>query len=129
MLLWLKANGKREGKLKGESAVSIVSLEVSRIEADAEKQWRPSKPRRLLMCCSDESPSLILPSFKKKKKKTSSQNMHLLVIFSVLPSVTCKQHFHANISCKCGKCRLLPFSQTVAPLLPPQSQPPPFAFI
>lgn len=38
MLLLLKANGKREGKLKGESAVSIVSLEVSRIEADAEKK-------------------------------------------------------------------------------------------
>lgn len=55
--------------------------------------------------------------------------MHLLEIFSVLPSVTCKRHFHANISCKCSKCRLLPFSQTVAPLLPPQSQPPPFAFI
>lgn len=128
MLLLLKANGKREGKLKGESVVSIVSLEVSRMEADAEKTMRPSKPHSLLMCCSDESLSLILPSFKKKKK-TSSQNMHLLVIFSVLPSVTCKRHFHANISCKCSKCRLLPFSQTVAPLLPPQSQPPPFAFI
>lgn len=41
--------------------------------------------------------------------------------------MTCRQHFYANISCKCRNYRSLPFSQIVAPLLPPQSQPPPFA--
>lgn len=54
--------------------------------------------------------------------------MQLLILFTVLPSVTGKQRFYASISCECRKYRSLPFNQTAAPLLPPQSQPPPFAY-
>lgn len=116
MLLFLKWE-RRGGIERGISCQHVFIRGVEnggrRRETVGEKQqWvMQIKPHSLLICYCDATLSLMWPPFPEKR----SQNMYLLVIITMLPSVTCKWHFKGNISFKYRKYRQLPFSQPVAP--------------